>query len=45
MAAHCNEPELNKRYPVTTSIKNVFDPGKCVATTYLWSEESAIFRE
>ena len=42
MAAHCNEPELNKRYPVTTSIKNVFDPGKCVATTYLWSEESAI---
>ena len=37
-----NEPELNKRYPVTTSIKNVFDPGKFVATTYLWSEESAI---
>ena len=42
MAAHCNEPELNKRYPVTTSIKNVFDPGKCVATTYLWSDETAI---
>ena len=42
MAAHCNEPELNKRYPVSTSIKNVFDPSRCVATTYLWSEESAV---
>ena len=43
MAAHCNEPELNKRYPVTTSIKNECDSGKCVATTYLWSKESAAF--
>ena len=42
MAAHCNEPELNKRYPVTTTIKNEFDPGKCVATTYLWSEKTAM---
>ena len=42
MAAHCNEPELNKRYPVSTTIKSVFDPSKCVTTTYLWSEESAV---
>ena len=41
MAAHCNEPELNTRYPVKTSIKTEFHPGKCVATTYLWSERDA----
>ena len=26
MAAHCNEPELNQRYPVKTTIQNKFDP-------------------
>ena len=43
MAVHCNEPELNKRYPVKTSIKSEFDPSTCVATTHLWRESSAVF--
>ena len=41
MAAHCNEPELNQRYPVKTTIQNKFDPIQCVTTTYLWSNKSA----
>ena len=40
MAAHCNEPELNQRYPVKTTIQNKFDPIQCVTTTYLWSNRS-----
>ena len=41
MAAHCNEPELNQRYPVKTTVQNKFDPVQCVTTTYLWSNRSA----
>ena len=41
MAAHCNEPELNQRYPVKTTVRNKFDPVQCVTTTYLWSNRSA----
>ena len=41
MAAHCNESELNQRYPVKTTIKSKFDPIQCVTTTYLWSNRSA----
>ena len=40
MAAHCNEPELNQKYPVKTTIQNKFDPVQCVTTTYLWSNRS-----
>ena len=41
MAAHCNEPELNQKYPVKTTIQSKFDPVQCVTTTYLWSNRSA----
>ena len=41
MAAHCNEPELNQRYPVKTTVRNKLDPVQCVTTTYLWSNRSA----
>ena len=41
MAAHCNEPELNQRYPVKTTVRDKFDPVQCVTTTYLWSNRSA----
>ena len=41
MAVHCNEPELNQRYPVKTTIQNKFDPIQCVTTTHLWSNRSA----
>ena len=41
MAAHCNEPELNHRYPVKTTIQSKFYPIQCVTTTYLWSNKSA----
>ena len=41
MAAHCNESELNQRYPVKTTVRNKFDPVQCVTTTYLWSNRSA----
>ena len=41
MAAHCNGPELNQRYPVKTTVRNKFDPIQCVTTTYLWSNRSA----
>ena len=41
MAAHYNEPELNQRYPVKTTVRNKFDPVQCVTTTYLWSNKSA----
>ena len=40
MAAYCNEPELNQRYPVKTTIQNKFDPIQCVTTTYLWSNRA-----
>ena len=40
MAVDCNEPELNMRYPVKTTVKSEFEPGKCVTTTYLWSDMS-----
>ena len=41
MATHCNEPELNQRYPVKTAVQDKFDPVQCVTTTYLWSNRSA----
>ena len=41
MAVHCNEPELNQRYPVKTTVGNKFDPVQCDTTTYLWSNRSA----
>ena len=41
MAAHCNEPELNHRYPVKTTVRDKFDPVQCVTTTYLWSNKTA----
>ena len=41
VAAHCNKRELNKKYPVKTTIQSKFDPIQCVTTTYLWSDRSA----